>query len=71
MFEFEAEVQDGQISIPDEYRSDVANGTIVKITLPAQPKHKFFDQPFIQELIQNPPMVVGSWKMTRDEMHAR
>jgi hypothetical protein len=71
MFEFEAEVQDGQIMIPDEYRSDVANGTIVKITLPAQPKHNFFDQPFIQELIQNPPMVVGSWKMTRDEMYDR
>jgi hypothetical protein len=55
MFEFEAEVQNGQIIIPDEYRSDVANGTIVKITLPAQPKVNFFDQPFIQELRQNPP----------------
>jgi hypothetical protein len=45
-----------------------ANGTIA---LPAQPKSNFFDQPFIQELTQNPPMVVGSWKMTRDEMHER
>jgi hypothetical protein len=73
MFEFEAEaeVQDGQIVIPTEYRSHFPNGTIVKITLPIQPKHNFFDQPFIQELIQNPPMVVGSWKMTRDEMHDR
>jgi hypothetical protein len=71
MFEFEAEVQDGQISIPDEYRSDVANGTIVKIILPAQPKKNFFDQPFIQDLLKNPPTVIGSWKMTRDEMHER
>jgi hypothetical protein len=71
MFEFEAEVQGGQIRIPDEYRSDVANGTIVKITLPAQPKSKFFDQPFIQALAQNPPIVLGPWKMTRDEMHER
>jgi hypothetical protein len=45
-----------------------ANDTIA---MPAQPKSNFFDQPFIQELIQNPPMVVGSWKMTRNEMYDR
>jgi hypothetical protein len=33
MFEFEAEVQDGRIMIPDEYRSSLPNGTIVKITV--------------------------------------
>jgi hypothetical protein len=71
MFEFAVEVQDGQITIPDEYRADLANGTIVTITLPAKPKTKFFDQPFIQELLQNPPTVLGPWKMTRDEMHER
>jgi hypothetical protein len=68
---FAAKVQDGQIIIPDEYRADLANGAIVIVTLPDKPKVKFSDHPLIQELMQNPPTVQGSWKMTRDEIHER
>jgi hypothetical protein len=71
MFEFEAEVQGGQIRIPDEYRSDVANGTIVKITLP-RPQVEPLAQPnFLHALMETPVAVPGWRQMTREERHER
>jgi hypothetical protein len=34
-------------------------------------KTNSFEHSFIQEMLQDPPTVTDSWKMTRDEMHDR
>ncbi len=72
MFEFEAEVQDGQIIIPDEYKTAMATTNAVKISLSRPPT----DEPLtraniLYELMDNPVAAPGWRKMTRDEMHER
>jgi hypothetical protein len=70
MFEFEAEVQDGRITIPSEYRSHFPNATIVKITVPRSKAEPVTKPNVMYDLMENPVEVPG-WKMTRDEMHGR
>jgi Uma2 family endonuclease len=70
MFEFEAEVQDGQIIIPAEYRSHFPNGTIVKVTVLRSNAEPVTKPNVLYDQMVNPVELPG-WKMTRDEMHDR
>jgi hypothetical protein len=70
MFEFEAEVQDGRIMIPDEYRSSLPNGTIVKIIVSRSKAEPSTNPNALYDRMENPVELPG-WKMTRDEMHDR
>jgi hypothetical protein len=70
MIEFEAEVQNGQIVIPAEYRSHFPNGTIVKITVPRSKAEPVTKPNVLYDRMANPVELPG-WKMTRDEMHDR
>jgi hypothetical protein len=71
MLEFEAEVQGGQIRIPDEYRSSFPDGTVVKITL-SRPQVEPLTQPNILHALMENPVAAPGWRqMTREEMHVR
>jgi hypothetical protein len=70
MFEFEAEVQAGQIIIPAEYRSHFPNGTIVKVTVLRSNAEPVTKPNVLYDQMVNPVELPG-WKMTRDEMHDR
>lgn len=71
MFEFEAEVQDGQIIIPDEYKTVMAATSAVKISLSRPQTEPLSKANILYELMANPVAAPGWRKMTREEMHER
>jgi hypothetical protein len=71
MFEFEAEVQGGQIMIPDEYKPAMAATSTVKITLSRPPVEPLAKPNILYALMENPVAAPGWRQMTREEMHER
>jgi hypothetical protein len=71
MFEFEAEVQDGQIIIPDEYKLAMTTTHTVKISLSGSPQPPHVKSNILYEMMENPVSAPGWRQMTREEMHER
>jgi hypothetical protein len=69
--EFQAQVKDGIIVIPEEYQPALAEVEQVKVILRKLPKPPFFEDEFIAQLIQHPTSVPGIRQITREEMHER
>jgi hypothetical protein len=66
--EFQARVENGVITIPDQYKQDFANGNIVKVIVLKQTTH-YEGSDIIDQLTENPIKVEGF--LTRDETHTR
>lgn len=68
--EFETEIRNGVIEIPDQYRQELGDGHKVKVFVVArEPQKRSWS--IMDELAQNPISVKGLGKLTRDEMHDR
>jgi hypothetical protein len=70
-FEFQAQVENGTIIVPDEHQAELAAVDRVTITIAPKIKKKFLQNEFIQELIANPAIVPGIRHMNREQMHDR
>jgi hypothetical protein len=71
MFEFEAEVQDGQILIPDEYKPAMAATSTVTVSVPNQVLSTAPKTNILYKLMENPVAAPGWRTMTREAMHER
>jgi hypothetical protein len=69
--EFQANVEEGKIIIPEEYKQELTSVNFVKIILLKQPQKQAKQFDFIDELGQNPVLVAGIRSMTREDMHER
>ena len=70
-FEFQAQVENGIIIVPDEHQAELAAVDRVTITIALKTKRKFTQNEFIQELIANPAIVPGIRQINREQMHDR
>ena len=70
-FEFQAQVENGIIIVPDEHQAELAAVDRVTITIDLKAKKKFTRNEFIQELIANPAIVPGIRQMNREQMYDR
>jgi hypothetical protein len=71
MFEFEAEVQDGRILIPDEYKPVMAATSTVKVSGSNQVPSPATKTNILYRLMENPVAAPGWRTMTRESMHER
>jgi hypothetical protein len=71
MFEFEAEVQDGQILIPDEYKLAMAATSIVTVSGSNQLPSPATKPNILYRLMESPVAAPGWRTMTREEIHER
>jgi hypothetical protein len=69
--EFQTRVENGVITIPDEYKQELTDGAVVKVTVAKQPTKKISETGILAELARNPVRVAGIRSITRDEMHER
>ncbi|NES23728.1 MAG: hypothetical protein F6K41_33615 [Symploca sp. SIO3E6] len=69
MLEFTAEVRDGNIEIPEEYREFLQDIQTVKITLTTT--RKTAARGMIAQLIKHPIKVKSFIPLTREEAHER
>ena len=70
-FEFQAQVENGTIIVPDEHQAELAAVDRVTITIGLKTKKKFTQNEFIQELIANPAIVPGIRQMNREQIYDR
>ena len=70
-FEFQAQVENGTIIVPDEHQAELAAVDRVMIMIALKTKKKFTQNEFIQELITNPAIVPGIRQTNRQQMHDR
>lgn len=68
--EFETEVWNGVIEIPEQYRQELSDGYKIKVSiLLKEPQKRSWSM--MDELTRHPISVKGLGKLTRDEMHDR
>ena len=70
-FEFQAQVENGTIIVPDAHQAELAAVDRVTITIGLKTKKKFTQNEFIQELIANPAIVPGIRQMNREQIYDR
>lgn len=68
--EFETEIQNGIIEIPEQYKQELSDGDKIRVSIVTKKLHKRAWS-IMDELAQNPISVKNSGKITRDEMHDR
>jgi hypothetical protein len=68
--EFETEIRNGVIEIPEQYQQELSDGYRIKVSIIAKEPQKRSWR-IMDELAQNPISVKGWGKLTRDEMHDR
>jgi hypothetical protein len=75
--EFQAQVKDGMILIPDQYKSSFNPAKDVQVILiqksgsPIAPESSGRDGNFLQELLANPVTVENFVPLTRDQIYDR
>ena len=67
--EFRARVKNGVIEIPGEYRHELGDGSLVKVTVESERQSQ--QSSIMDRLAKNPISVRGTRKLTRDELHDR
>ncbi|MFM5889043.1 MAG: hypothetical protein ACKPFD_20675 [Dolichospermum sp.] len=67
---FNAKVKQGIIEIPQEYQTNLVDGSEIRVVISFQnePKQEYS---LMDELAKNPISVKGLSKLTRDEIHTR
>lgn len=70
LVEFTAKVKQGIIEIPEEYKTNLTEGSEVKVAISWQ-NEQGRELSLMDELAQNPISVKGLPKLTRDEIHDR
>lgn len=68
--EFETEIRNGVIEIPEQYKKELRDGYKIKISILANEQQKR-SWSIMDELAQKPVSVKGLGKLTKDEMHNR
>lgn len=68
--EFETEIRNGVIEIPERYKQELNDGYKIKVSITAKKPQKH-SKSIMDELAQNPISVKSLDKLTRDEMHDR
>lgn len=68
--EFETEIRNGVIEIPEQYRQELGDGYKIKVSILTKNLQKR-SWSIMDELAQHPISVKGLSKLTRDEMHDR
>lgn len=68
--EFRAKVKNGMIEIPTEYRQELGEGSLVRVTVQSK-SQKSQRTSIMDKLAKNPISVRGLRKLTRDELHDR
>lgn len=66
--EFQTEIEDGMIVVPEQYRSEI-DGRQVRVIILAEEKAEPYD--IISELINNPLQIPDFKPLTRDEIYDR
>ncbi len=71
--QFKANIKDGVIEIPEEYRQELIEEDVVTVTIYTvrKPKKKISEIGFIAELTKNPIQVKDFKFLTREEAHER
>lgn len=69
--EFQAEVKNGAIVVPEEYKQTLSEGSRVKVIVTQSPKKRISENGILAELMRNPISVPRVRSMTREEMHDR
>ena len=67
--EFQANINNGLIEIPDEYKQEFENGNSVKVIIMKEQKNSVTG--IIPRLATNPVKVKGFTPLTREEAHER
>ena len=70
--ELEVKIRDGkiEIQIPDNYKQEFNEGSLVKLIILKEDK-RISKTGIFGELMQNPVSILGLRKMTREEIHER
>jgi hypothetical protein len=68
--EFETEIRNGVIEIPERYKQELNDGYKIKVSIIAKKPQKR-SRSIMDELAQNPISVKSLDKLTRDEIHDR
>jgi hypothetical protein len=69
--EFQAEVKNGAIIVPEEYKQALSDGSSVQVIVTQQPKKRIVENGIFAELMHHPAIAPGVRSMTREEMHDR
>ncbi|MBE9030971.1 hypothetical protein IQ266_14645 [filamentous cyanobacterium LEGE 11480] len=69
--EFQAQVKDGVIVIPEQYKSSLNQAQDVRVILVQQNSKPTNDADFLTELLENPVVMADFVPLTRDEMYER
>jgi hypothetical protein len=69
--EFQAQVENGVIIVPEQYKDELADGVVVKVIVSKPPVKKISTTGILAELAENPVLVQGIRFLTRDEIHER
>jgi hypothetical protein len=69
--EFQAQVKDGMILIPEQYKSSLNPAKHVRVILIQQSGVQTDDANFLKGLLENPIVVENFVPLTRDEMYER
>ncbi len=68
--EFETEIRNGVIEIPEQYKQELSDGHKIKVSIATEDPQQH-SWSIMDELAQHPISVKGLGKLTRDEMHDR
>jgi hypothetical protein len=69
--EFQAQVKDGMILIPEQYKSSLNTAKNVRVILIQQSGVQTDDANFLKGLLENPIVVENFVPLTRDEIYER
>ncbi|WP_416672604.1 hypothetical protein [Egbenema bharatensis] len=68
--EFETEIRNGVIEIPEQYKQELSDGHKIKVSIATEePRQRPWSM--MDELAQQPISVKGLGKLTRDEIYDR
>jgi hypothetical protein len=68
--EFQTEIENGTIVIPDEFKQELENGDVVNVTVLKRVK-RIAQAGILAQLVQHPVPINGLRSITRDELHDR
>ncbi|NJP10384.1 MAG: hypothetical protein HC866_13655 [Leptolyngbyaceae cyanobacterium RU_5_1] len=69
--EFQAKIENGVITVPEEYKQELVDGEIVTVTVSKRSRKQTLKRDIIDELTENPVTIPGIRSMTREQMHER